>query len=240
MRRRMKPIMLAALVAAVTAGPAHAQFGLGEVVIDPVNLVQNTYTAARTLEQVNNQLRQLQNEAQMLINQAEDLKRLDYTSTEDLGRLLERIEALMREGGEISFEVERSARAYSERFPEQYGDLARGEVMRSAAGQWEISRAAFSHTVQVQSGIVTAILDGRGTLTGLLGASEAATGNLAAAQAGNQLIALSVEQQMQMQQLMAAQYRAEALEAARRAALEDQARELHRHFLGARRAYGRD
>ena len=33
--------------------------------VDPVNLVQNTLTAIRTLEQINNQIKQLQNEAQM-------------------------------------------------------------------------------------------------------------------------------------------------------------------------------
>ena len=39
-------------------------------VIDPTNLVQNTLTAVRTLEMANNQVRQLQNETQMLLNQA--------------------------------------------------------------------------------------------------------------------------------------------------------------------------
>ena len=47
-------------------------------VIDPTNLVQNTLTAVRTLEMANNQVRQLQNETQMLLNQARNLQRLDY------------------------------------------------------------------------------------------------------------------------------------------------------------------
>lgn len=46
-------------------------------VIDPTNLVQNTLTAVRTLEMANNQVRQLQNETQMLLNQARHLQRLD-------------------------------------------------------------------------------------------------------------------------------------------------------------------
>ncbi len=63
---------LAALTAACVlafgiAQPAHALFGVGDIVLDPTNLVQNTLTAVRTLEQINNQIRQLQNEAQMLI-----------------------------------------------------------------------------------------------------------------------------------------------------------------------------
>ena len=50
------------------ATPAHAQFG--GIVYDPTNYAQNVLTAARTLQQVNQQITQLQNEATMLINQA--------------------------------------------------------------------------------------------------------------------------------------------------------------------------
>src|SRR5258708_24753380 len=69
---------LAALTAACVlafgiAQPAHALFGVGDIVLDPTNLVQNTLTAVRTLEQINNQIPQLQNEAQMLLNHARKL-----------------------------------------------------------------------------------------------------------------------------------------------------------------------
>ena len=50
----------------LTSSPALAW----RIVFDPTNYVQNTLTAIRTLEQINNQIRQLQNEAQMLMNQA--------------------------------------------------------------------------------------------------------------------------------------------------------------------------
>ncbi|CAN0499447.1 unnamed protein product, partial [Scytosiphon promiscuus] len=98
----------------------------------------------------------------------------------------------------------------------------------------------FRASIQVQSGIVTSIADARETLTDLVGESQAATGNLSVAQAGNQLVALSVEQQMQMQQLMAAQYRMVALEESRRAATREQARIRHKRFVGDGVAYTRD
>jgi type IV secretion system protein TrbJ len=240
MRRRIVPLFVASLVVALASPRADALFGVGDVVIDPTNLVQNILTAANTLKQINNQIAQLQNEAQMLVNQAEDLKNLDYTSTEHLRRVLERIETLMRRADEITYEVEQSERAYAERFPESYGDLTRDEIVQTAIVQWDVSRSAFSDAIIVQSAIVTGIVESRDTLTDLVGASQGATGNLAAVQAGNQLTALSVEQQMQMQQLMAAQYRAEALEAARRAAIDEQSREFHRRFMGTRSAYSRD
>ena len=62
------------------ASPAHAQFGFGRIVYDPSNYAQNVLTAARTLEQINNQITSLQNEAQMLINQARNLASLPYSS----------------------------------------------------------------------------------------------------------------------------------------------------------------
>tara|TARA_R110002051_G_scaffold61116_2_gene111883 strand:- start:723 stop:1100 length:378 start_codon:yes stop_codon:yes gene_type:complete len=107
--------MIALLLGSVSslglvASPAHALLGVGDVVIDPTNLVQNILTATHTLEQINNQIQQLQHEAQMLVNQAEDLKRLDYASTQHLKRLLERIDTLMREAGEVTYEVEQSER----------------------------------------------------------------------------------------------------------------------------------
>lgn len=240
MRRRIVPLFVASLVCAMAVQPADALFGVGDVVIDPTNLVQNTYTAARELQQINNQIQQLQNEARILVNQAEDLKNLDYESEEHIRRVLERIETLMRRADEITYEVEQSERAYAERFPDSYEALTRDEIVMTALNQWEISRSAFSDAILVQSGIVTGIVESRDTLTDLVGASQSATGNLAAVQAGNQLTALSVEQQMQMQQLMAAQYRAEGLEAARRAAIDEQSREFHRRFMGERSAYRRD
>src|SRR3546814_20138642 len=48
--------------------PARAQFG--GIVYDPSNYAQNVLTAARSLQAVNNQIRQIENQAQSLINQA--------------------------------------------------------------------------------------------------------------------------------------------------------------------------
>lgn len=240
MRRRIIPLLIAGSFIFIAAPRADAIFGVGDVVIDPTNLVQNILTAANTLEQINNQIEQLQNEAQMLINQAEDLKSLDFDSIEHLKRILERIDALMREADEITYEVEESERRYEERFPESYEDLTNEEIVERATDQWALTRSAFRSAIIVQSGIVTSISESRDTLTTLVEESQGAAGNLSAVQAGNQLIALSVEQQMQMQQLMASHYRMIALEEARRAAIEEQARIRHQRFRGDGSAYTRN
>ena len=48
---------------------------------------------------------------------------------------------------------------------------------------------------------------------------------------------MTAQQQMQIQQLMAAQYRGQALEQAERAQIERESRESVRRFLGDGRAY---
>lgn len=58
--------------------------GFGRIVYDPRNHAQNLMTAARTLEQINNQILSLQNEAQMLINQARDLTSLPHSSLAEI------------------------------------------------------------------------------------------------------------------------------------------------------------
>ena len=50
----------------------------------PTTTSQNVLTAARALEQINNQITSLQNEAQMLINQARNLASLPYSSLQQL------------------------------------------------------------------------------------------------------------------------------------------------------------
>lgn len=62
----------------IFATPAQAFLfgGGGRIVYDPRNHAENILSAARALEQINNQITQLQNEAQMLMNQARNLASL--------------------------------------------------------------------------------------------------------------------------------------------------------------------
>ena len=71
---RITAALLAAPIALspILSTPAAAQW----IVYDPTNYAQNVLTAARTLQQVNQQITQLQNEATMLINQARNLASL--------------------------------------------------------------------------------------------------------------------------------------------------------------------
>ena len=67
------------------------------IVFDPTNYVQNVLTAARELQQVN-QITSLQNEAQMLINQARNLASLPHSSPQQLQSSIQRTQQLVGPG----------------------------------------------------------------------------------------------------------------------------------------------
>src|SRR3546814_18017416 len=82
MKRQLGAACLAACLALSPIQSAHALFGAGDVVFDPSNYSQNVLQAVRALQQINNQIRSLQNEVLMLQNLAKHLARLDYRSEE--------------------------------------------------------------------------------------------------------------------------------------------------------------
>lgn len=70
--------------------PAHAI-----IVFDPSNYAQNVLTAARALEQINNQIQSLQNEATMLLNQARNLASLPYSALQQLQQNVQKTQQLL-------------------------------------------------------------------------------------------------------------------------------------------------
>src|SRR3546814_14076100 len=84
--------------------------------------------------------------------------------------------------------------------------------------------SAYHQTMRIQAQVVENVQADGATLSALVTASQGAVGSLQAQQATNQLLALSTKQQLQIQNLMAAQNRSEALEQARKAQAADAAR----------------
>ena len=83
---------------AIPAAPAHAQLK----VFDPTNHSQNLRPAARTLQQINNQIQSLENEAQMLINQARNLASLPYSALTQLEASIKRTQQLLGQAQRIA------------------------------------------------------------------------------------------------------------------------------------------
>ena len=83
----------------------------------------------------------------------------------------------------------------------------------------------------MQAGVVANLDTNRTQMSALVTSSQSATGALQAAQAGNQLAALQTQQLADLTAAVAAQGRAQSLEAAQRTSAQDQGREQLRRFL---------
>lgn len=208
-------------------------------VFDAANYTQNIVQAARALEQINHQLQSLQNEAAMLRNMSRNLESVAFP---ELGRIrdsLEEMDRLMTEAKGIEFSADRLEQRFEAMFPGSL-DRAVGTEARAAEARarLESARETLRYSMTVQARIVSNIRDDARLLSELSKRSEGAAGSLQAQQATNQLLALSTKQQLQLQEMLAAQYRSQAFEQARRVQAEAEAKAATRRFLGAGRAYG--
>ena len=231
----MKKRLLAAAVAAMLCtATAHAQW----VVIDPTNLVQNTLTAIRTLEQINNQIQQLQNEARMLTNQARNLASLPFNVVSRLRSNLATTQRLIARAKGMAYDVARMDQDFQRLYPEQYAATVSGDQMyRDTQERWKNTLNGLQTTMQMQAQASQNLSDDEGVLADLVGKSQSAEGALQAMQAMNQLLALQAKQSIQTQRLQITQDRAASLELARQAAAVERGREVTRRFLGTGTPY---
>jgi P-type conjugative transfer protein TrbJ len=215
----------------ILANPAHAQFGFGRIVYDPSNYAQNVLTAARTLEQINNQITSLQNEAQMLINQARNLAHLPHSSLQQLQQSVQRTQQLLGEAQNISFDVGQIDQA----FQQQYGNVSLSatdqQLVADARSRWENTVGGLQDAMRVQAGAVGNIDSNRAEMATLVRQSQNAAGALQATQAGNQLLALQSQQLSDLVALISANGRAEALSEAERVTAAEQGRIQRQRFL---------
>jgi P-type conjugative transfer protein TrbJ len=237
MKRMLAAVGASLLPLHVAAPPAHALFGVGDVVYDPANHVENILTAARALEEIGNQIRQLQNEAAMLVNQARNLEGLSVTAAPELQAAVVRIRSLIDRAEGIAFEIAATEEAWARDYPESYAALGHDEMVANARLQWTNARDALGTALAMQAEVVTLAEGDADTLARLLAESSGASGNLDATQATNELIGLNVAQGLRTQQLLAAQTRAEALDRARALEEAEAARVRRERFLGDGAAY---
>lgn len=238
--RRTRAALLAALLltapialSSALAPPALAQW----IVYDPTNYAQNVLQAARALEQINNQITSLQNQAQMLINQGRNLTSLPYSSLQQLQQSVWRTQQLLNRAQNIAYDVG----AIDQAFQTTYGDApvsaADQQLIDDARTRWRYTVGGLQDAMRVQAGVVGNIETNRTASAALVGESQGATGALQTAQAGNQLLALQAQQLADLTAVVAANGRSRALAGAERAAAAEQGREQRRRFLAPGTGY---
>jgi len=239
----MKAISMAALLAgsilaidtlAVPATPAMAI-----PVFDSANYAQNLVQAARALEQINHQVESLQNEAAMLRNMARNLEQVDFPELERVKAAMGRIDQLMEEAREIDFSVRGLNERVRSIFPGAGGGiLSRDQRIAAARERLDAATAGYRQSIAVQAQVAENVREDAALLADLAARSQGSSGSLQVQQAANQLSALGIKQQLQLQQLLAAGLRGSSIERARRTQAEEEGRAATRRFLGTGPAYG--
>lgn len=207
-------------------------------VFDATNYAQNLLQAARALDQINNQIKALQNQATMIETMTRNLKQVDFPQLDKMKSSLRQIDQLMGEAKGIQFDVGRLEQQFAKVFPGAAGaDLRSDERVKLATQRLETAKESFRHSMKVQAEVVTSVAEDAELLGQLSATSQGAVGSLQAQQAAGQLLALSTKQQFQIQELLAAEFRSQSMERARRVQEQEDAKAATRRFLGAGKAY---
>src|SRR4051812_17468935 len=188
--RQFAAASVVAILIASTVPPSSAQV----VMFDPNNYAQNVLTAARALQQINNQITSLQNQAQMLVNQAKNLASLPYSSLQQLQSSIQRTQQLLVQAQRIAYDVQQIDRAFSTTYARASAGTSNLTLFANAQARWQTSVAGFQDALRVQAGVVGNLDTNRNQMAALVTSSQSASGALQAAQAGNQLAALVAQQ----------------------------------------------
>ena len=174
---------------AVFVGPNRTSAQL--VVFDPNNYAQNVLTAARALQQINNQIVSLQNQAQMLINQARNLATLPFSSLLQLEQSILRTQQLLAQAQRIAYDIQQIDRAFSTTYASaSSSSLSNQALIANAQTRWQNAMAGMQDAMRTQATVVGNLNTNHTQMSALVTASQGASGALQASQAGNQLLAL--------------------------------------------------
>lgn len=233
---KLKYALLAAssiIVLTMTAPVASAL-----TVFDPWNYKENLLTAIRSLEEINNQIKQLTNEAHMLLKMDQNLEALGSSIGGNVQASLGEFEDLLKKADGLALTVSETEREVKRLFPSEYASALSGdESLKLAENRWDETLSAFKRSMSLEAQITETNADDGGTLTDLLSKSSGAVGNLQAQQAGNELVGLSVKQQLQLQTLLATEQRATSLDRARALSSQEESRLRFKSFVGDGTAY---
>jgi len=221
MKKALRSLVMfgfAAIVAATPMAPARAQM----TVIDPTNLAQNLLQATRALEQINNQIRQIEQATQMLRQNPLQL-------SPELTQSISEARELFNTAQGIAFEVNQVGENLRTLYPETWEDFDLADVLQQSERWEQESRASLQRAMEAEARAVRSIEGSRNRIDRALQSSSSAEGQTGAIQASNQLLGVTASQLAEIHALLIAQGRALETERMERLAREERAREIQRH-----------
>ena len=209
--------LLTACIAATPAAPAHAQ----RIVYDPTNHAENLLQAARALEQINNQLLSLANEARMLTQ-------LDLQLRPELSSSIGAARQLLEQARGIRQNLDTISADMAALYPEDLRELDLDRLLQQSDAWVEQSRASVETLMAASAASAGQLEQAQSTIDRTLDASANASGQTSAIQASTQALGVLSAQIAQLQQLQAAEARALASERLEQIAREARARAVRR------------
>lgn len=208
--------VLALMIALTPATPASAI-----TVIDPTNLAQNILQATRALEQINNQIRQIEQQAQMLARNPLQL-------SPELQQSIGEARQLFSSAQGLTFQVQQMSQQLRDLYPETWENFNLDEI-GDRTQQWlSQDRAAIEQSLRAQAQAAQSIEAMQGRVNRALQSSADAQGQTGVGQATNQLLGINAAQLAEIHALLIAQGRALETERMERVASQQRALEIQR------------
>ena len=204
---------------------SHAILGIGDVVFDPTNYAKNLMTVLQTAKSNANELIQIENQVKQLANQALNLHKIPMSLLNELQGAIRDYNSILQRAEGISYQLQSASAQWNQ----MYGSA--GNVIDGLAAQWNGQVKASAANVAQMSALTDQLQATQARVGTALSLSDAASGNLDVTQATNQLIAIQIQQQAALLDLQAASARAEASFYAKMAADQDAARQRMQEWL---------
>src|SRR5437899_1320449 len=151
--RKLSTTMVAVALSVVVAINGSRRLGAQVVVFDPSNYSQNILTAARALDQINNQIKSLENQAQMLINGARNLASLPSSVVGQLTSRINEINSLIAQAKGISFDVQKTQSDFERLYPRQYtAAISSDRMVQDATARWDNTYQALKQARRLGDG----------------------------------------------------------------------------------------
>src|SRR3546814_303823 len=159
----------------------------------------------------------LQNQPQMLVNQARHLASLPYSALQQLQQSVQRTQQLLNQAQNIAYNVQQIDQVFSQKYASVSLTSSNAQLISDARSRWQNTVGGLQDALRVQAGVVGNIDSNRTQMSALVGQSQGAAGALQATQAGNQLLALQAQQLADLTAVVSANGRPPAPPAAQRA-----------------------
>lgn len=220
MRARLFRVVCAG-VAALALVLAPAPRAQAITVFDPTNLAQNLLQATRALEQINNQIRQIEQAATMLRTNPLQLSPELFQSIGEARQLFSAAQGL-------AFQVDQLSDDLRTLYPQTWEAFDLEDIVGQSDRWMAESRRSLERAMAAEARAAASIGRTQGAIDRALQSSGSSEGQTGAIQAGNQLLGIQASQLAEIHTLLIAQGRALETERMERIAREERAREIQR------------